>query len=91
MDEILVAAGVIAPVILAFSQLLKLTNIDSKWLPWTNVLVGVAGGAIYALTIVKGDYSVYCWGGCLAGLAAGGFYDALQISKKSETEDKEGD
>lgn len=86
MDDILVAASIIGAIVLGVTQIVKQTTINNKWLPWFNIGIGVVIGAIYALTIVNGDLSIYCWGGGLAGLAAGGFYDGLEIFNKNNSD-----
>lgn len=75
MDNILIAATVIGAVVLAITQMIKQMVTDNRWLPLINVVLGIAIGLIYALTIVGGDFAVYGWAGALAGLSAGGFYD----------------
>lgn len=81
MNEILTATAIIGAVILATTQMIKQVVSDYKWLPILNVLIGIAIGMIYALTIVKGDLAIYAWAGAISGLGAGGFYD-LQANVK---------
>lgn len=82
MDNILTAASIIGAIVLGATQIIKQTTVNNKWLPWINIGIGIIIGAVYSLTIIHGDLAVYCWGGGLAGLAAGGFYDGLDIFKK---------
>lgn len=81
MNEILTATAVIGAVILASTQMIKQVVNDNKWLPILNVLIGIAIGVVYALTIVNGEVPVYAWAGAISGLGAGGFYD-LQANIK---------
>lgn len=81
MNEILTATAVIGAVILASTQMIKQVVNDNKWLPILNVLIGIAIGVVYALTIVNGQVAVYAWAGAISGLSAGGFYD-LQANIK---------
>ncbi|WP_373761268.1 holin [Jeotgalibaca porci] len=81
MNEILTATAIIGAVILASTQMIKQVVNDNKWLPILNVLIGIAIGVVYALTIVNGQVAVYAWAGAISGLGAGGFYD-LQANVK---------
>lgn len=81
MNEILTATAVIGVVILAATQMIKQMISDNKWLPILNVIIGIAIGVLYALTIVKSDTAIYAWAGAISGLGAGGFYD-LQANVK---------
>lgn len=76
MENILTAATVIVPVVLAATGLVKKVVVnDNKWLPAINLVIGILLGVVYAATIVGGDYELYGWAGFISGLAAGGFYD----------------
>lgn len=82
MNEILTATVGIGAVILGATKLAKHVVSDNKWLPVFNVVIGIAIGIIYALTIIGGEVAIYAWAGAISGLGAGGFYD-LQASAKA--------
>lgn len=76
MEKILTAATLIVPLVMAATGMVKKSFVnDNKWLPYLNVIIGLLIGLLYATTIVKGDFEIYCWAGFISGLAAGGFYD----------------
>lgn len=76
MNEILTAATVIVPLVMAATGMVKKSFVnDNKVLPYLNVAIGLLISLLYAFTIVKGDLEIYGWAGFIAGLAAGGFYD----------------
>lgn len=76
MDNILAAATTIIPLVMAFTQLIKkYTGDDSKWLPLLNLLTGLFLGVVWSLPFAPDQMIIFIWGGAIAGLAAGGFYD----------------
>lgn len=75
MDSILTATSVIALIVLAVTQLIKESIPDNKWLPVINVVVGIVIGIGYAASFANTEIILYAWGGAIAGLGAGGFYD----------------
>lgn len=75
MENILLAAGVIGLVVVAVTSLIKSSIPNNKYLPLINVVVGVILGVAYAASFAQADIVLYSWGGFIAGLAAGGFYD----------------
>lgn len=75
MDNILTAATVIGVIVMATTALIKNQIPDNKWLPVINVVTGIFIGVVYAISFVPADIVLYAWGGFVAGLAAGGFYD----------------
>lgn len=91
MENVLIAAGVIMGLVLATTQLIKNQIADNKWLPVINIVTGIFIGVVYAISFVPTDVVMYAWGGFVAGLAAGGFYDlgAGFVSKKTNTIDKD--
>jgi hypothetical protein len=91
MDNILAAATTIIAFVLAFTQLIKkYTQADSKWLPLLNLLTGLFLGIAWSLSFAPDEMIVFIWGGAIAGLAAGGFYDlgANVLPKRSDGDDK---
>lgn len=76
MENILLAASGIGVLVMGTTGVAKkFFTTDNKWLPIINIVVGIFIGLIYAITVVKGDYSIYGWAGFISGLSAGGFYD----------------
>lgn len=75
MTAILAAVAVISVIILAVTQMVKQIVPDNKYLPIINVVIGIAVGILYAMTIEHGQLAIYGWAGAISGLAAGGFYD----------------
>jgi uncharacterized membrane protein len=75
MDNILTATSVIAVIVLAVTQLIKESIPNNKWLPVINVVVGIIIGIGYAASFANMEIILYAWGGAIAGLGAGGFYD----------------
>ena len=76
MDNILIAATTIAVFVLSLTQLIKTyTGAESKWLPLINLITGLVIGVAWSLSFDPGNLINFIWGGAVAGLAAGGFYD----------------
>lgn len=75
MDNILTAATVIGVIVMATTALIKNQIPDNKWLPVINVVTGIFIGVVYAISFAPDEVVLYAWGGFVAGLAAGGFYD----------------
>lgn len=75
MENVLIAAGVIMGLVLATTQLIKNQIANNKWLPVINIVTGIFIGIVYAVSFAPSDIVLYAWGGFVAGLAAGGFYD----------------
>ncbi|MGX7202404.1 hypothetical protein BCR22_07440 [Enterococcus plantarum] len=87
MDSILASATTIVAFVLAATQLVKkYTGTDNKWLPLINLGLGVALGIGWSLSYDPENLINFMWGGAIAGLAAGGFYDlgASNLKKGSE-------
>lgn len=75
MDSILAAASILTGVVFAVTKMIKNSVPNKKYLPIFNVFIGVVLGVAYAASFANGEIILYAWGGALAGLAAGGFYD----------------
>ncbi|WP_207695517.1 hypothetical protein DOK67_0000147 [Enterococcus sp. DIV0212c] len=87
MDNILAAATTIIAFVLAFTQLIKkYTGADSKWLPVLNLLTGLFLGVAWSLSFAPNQMIIFIWGGAIAGLAAGGFYDLEANSLRKDDE-----
>lgn len=80
MEEVLILATVITPIVLGFVQVVKKTAAENQgwvqWLPVLGLLIGVgAGAAAYPFTDL--DMASRLWAGAIAGLAATGSYEAV--------------
>ena len=63
MQQILITAGVVAPIISAIVNVAKAQfKLDGKQVSTLALVLGVVVGHKYAATIVRGDYAVYGWG-----------------------------
>lgn len=88
MQQILITAGIIAPIISAIVNVVKTQfNLNGKQVSTLALVLGVVVGLTYAATIVRGDYAVYGWGGLIAGLSAIGYYELAFKNKKGDTAD----
>lgn len=88
MQQILITAGVVAPIISAIVNVVKTQfKLDGKQVSALALVLGVVVGLTYAATIVRGDYAVYGWGGLIAGLSAIGYYELAFKNKKGDTTD----
>lgn len=74
MDNVLTAATVIIPVVMALTALAKQLIAENKYLPLLNVGIGLVIGIAWALSFGN-PVVLYAWAGAIAGLSAGGFYD----------------
>lgn len=87
MDSILIAATTIIVIVMAATELMKrYAGAESKWLPLINLLTGLAVGVGWSLSFAPNDLIVFIWGGLVAGLAAGGFYDLGVSALRKEDE-----
>lgn len=76
MDNILLAATTVVVFVLAGTQLIKkYTGTENKWLPLINLVLGIAIGVAWSLSFDQSNLIYFIWGGAVAGLSAGGFYD----------------
>lgn len=88
MQQILITAGVVAPIISAIVNVAKAQfKLDGKQVSTLALVLGVVVGLTYAATIVRGDYAVYGWGELIAGLSAIGYYELAFKNKKGDTTD----
>lgn len=87
MTNVLTAATIIVPIVMALTQLLKKQLNDNKLLPVANMVIGVIIGGLWAISFADADLVLYLWAGLVAGLAAGGFYDlGASFTKGGESE-----
>ena len=88
MQQILITAGIVAPIISAIINVVKTQfKLDGKQVSALALGLGIIVGIAYAATIVHGDYAAYGWGGLIAGLSAIGYYELDFKNKKGDTAD----
>lgn len=76
MDNILIAATTVVAFVLAGTQLVKkYTGTENKWLPLINLGLGIFFGVAWSFSFDRPNLINFIWGGAIAGLSAGGFYD----------------
>ena len=67
MQQILITAGIVAPIISAIINVVKTQfKLDGKQVSALALGLGIIVGIAYAATIVHGDYAAYGWGGLIA-------------------------
>lgn len=78
MEEILIFATILLPIITAVTELIKKTvKIKNNFIPAVSVLVGLAiGAAAYPFTDL--DTVLRLWSGGLAGLAGTGLFELVK-------------
>ncbi|MCC5894822.1 MAG: hypothetical protein JJU16_05110 [Alkalibacterium sp.] len=83
LNEAMVLAAVMAPVIAFFVQLIK-SDINTRWLPYVSVGIGIGIGLIFAVALGEGLF-LYGLAGFFSGAAASGLYDGVHsITKGGE-------
>lgn len=88
MQQILITAGIVAPIISAIINVVKTQfKLDGKQVSALALGLGIIVGIAYAATIVHDDYAAYGWGGLIAGLSAIGYYELAFKNKKGDTAD----
>ena len=86
MQQILITAGIVAPIISAIVNVVKTQfKLDGKQVSALALVLGIIVGLVYAATIVHGDYAAYGWGGLIAGLSAIGYYELAFKNNKGDT------
>lgn len=84
MEQILIIATILAPIITAFFQLVKkVFNIQERWIPLAALVLGVVIGAI-ATPFTDLDIVNRLWAGAFAGLAAVGLFEIGHQTTKDE-------
>lgn len=81
LNEAVILAGVLAPVVAIVVQLLKTADIKTKWLPFLSIALGIAIGVVFAIAS-GADLFVYGLAGFLAGAGASGLYDSIKSLKE---------
>ena len=77
MNEAVVLAGVMAPVILILVQLVKSTDVDTKYLPHISILLGTIAGVVFGFASA-GSLFIYGLAGFISGASASGLYDGFK-------------
>ena len=80
VNEAVVLAGVMAPVILILVQLVKSTDVDTKYLPHISILLGTIAGVVFGFAS-GGSLFVYGLAGFISGASASGLYDGFKSLK----------
>ena len=80
MNEAVILAGAMAPVILILVQLVKGLDVDTKYLPHISILLGTIAGVVFGFA-VGGSLFVYGLGGFISGASASGLYDGIKSLK----------
>ena len=77
MNEAVVLAGVMAPVILILVQLVKSADVNPKYLPHISILLGTVAGVVFGFAS-GGDLFIYGLAGFISGAGASGIYDGIK-------------
>ena len=80
MNEAVVLAGVMAPVILILVQLVKSADVNPKYLPHISILLGTIAGVVFGFASA-GSLFVYGLAGFISGSASSGLYDGIKSLK----------
>lgn len=75
MDSIIAAATLILPLTLGVTEIVKRYFGGKKILPVINLVMGIILGAAWAWSFSPNDILTFVWGGAIAGMSAGGFFD----------------
>jgi Bacteriophage A118-like holin, Hol118 len=79
MEEVMLFASVLAPVVMALVQLVKQINMPKNIVPVVAVVIGLLVG-LAAQPFTDFDWVLRLWSGGLAGLAATGLYQLIKPS-----------
>lgn len=82
MENVITAATIIVPIVIAVTGVYKSTFGGGKRLPLINLVLGIVVGVLWGLSFAPKELVLYLWAGALAGMAAGGFYD-LGVNTKA--------
>lgn len=84
MQEILILATVISPIILGLVELVKKTaNVHPNYIPLVSLFVGLLVGFI-AQPFTELDLVLRLWAGGLAGLSATGLFEMVNSRPNKE-------
>lgn len=83
VNEAILMAGVLTPFILILVQLVKQTEVNTKYLPHVSIVLGTIAGVV--IGIASGaDLFISGLAGFIAGASASGLFDAGKILTKEE-------
>ena len=80
MNEAVILAGAMTPIILILVQLVKGLDVDKKYLPHISILLGTVAGVVFGFAI-GGELFVYGLAGFISGAASSGLYDGIKSLK----------
>ena len=80
LNEATALAVVMAPIIAIVVQLVKQADLNTRWLPFISIGLGIAVGIVFALAS-GGDLFLYGLAGFLSGAGASGLFDAIKSAK----------
>ena len=80
LNEAAALAVVMAPVIAIVVQLVKQADLNTRWLPFISIGLGIAVGIVFALAS-GADLFLYGLAGFLSGAGASGIFDAVKSAK----------
>ena len=80
LNEAAALAVVMAPVIAIVVQLVKQADLNTRWLPFISIGLGIAVGIVFALAS-GADLFLYGLAGFLSGAGASGLFDAVKSAK----------
>lgn len=83
LNEAIGLAAVMSPVILIFVQLIKTADLNTRWLPFISIGLGIAAGLVFALAGGE-DLFLYGLAGMLSGAGASGLYDSVEAIRKDD-------
>ncbi len=84
MDDVLIFATVIAPIVLAFVELVKRTkSVDERYLSLVALALGLAIGVLSA-PFSDLEVTLRLWSGALAGLASVGLFELSTTPRKEK-------
>lgn len=88
MDNVLLFATTLAPIVVALNQLVKRTiNVPKNLIPLIGLVIGLGVGAI-AYPFTEMDLILRLWAGGLSGLSATGLFELVKFRKGNTKEDK---
>lgn len=83
INEAILMAGVLTPFILILVQLVKQTEVNTKYLPHVSIVLGTVAGVV--IGIASGtDLFISGLAGFLAGASASGLFDVGKNLTKEE-------
>lgn len=84
MEQILVYATILAPIVTGLAQITKgVVGANGKLIPLLSIAIGITVGLAYGYT-VGGEAVLYMWGGLLAGMSSVGVYELVKNNEESE-------